>query len=275
VTTDAPGSSRPAAERARPRHLAADYAAQFADEEVAAAYQHRPPYPPQTFALVEPILGGRPRHVVELGAGTGDFTLGLALRVDRLVAVEPSRPMLERGRCRTEGVAPHVVWVPVAAEDYAFDRRCSAVVAAESFHWLDWHRVLPRISDGLAPGGFLILVERRLAEPPPWEADLRALIGQYSTNQHYAPYDVVSLLESRELIRLGGQSQTEPVFHRQSVESYVESFHSRNGFSRARLSIQRAREFDDALRALVARHGPGDEVSVPVLARVVWCRPIS
>jgi len=85
----------------------------------------------------------------------------------------------------------------------------------------------------------------------------------------------VSLLESRELIRLGGQSQTEPVFHRQSVESYVESFHSRNGFSRARLSIQRAREFDDALRALVARHGPGDEVSVPVLARVVWCRPIS
>ncbi len=230
------GSSGPAAERARPRHLAADYAAQFADEEVAATYQHRPPYPRQTFALVEPILGGRPRHVVELGAGTGDFTLGLAPRVDSLVAVEPSRAMLERGRRRTEGAASHVVWLPVAAEDYAFDRRCSAVVAAESFHWLDWHRVLPRIAAGLISGGFLILVERLVADPP----------------------------------------QTEAVTHRQSVEGYVESFHSRNGFSRARLSRQRAREFDDKLKALVARHGPDgpDEmVAMPMRARVAWCRP--
>jgi SAM-dependent methyltransferase len=162
---DAAGSSGPPAERARPQHLAADYAAQFADEEVAAAYQHRPPYPRQTFALVEPILGGRPRHVVELGAGTGDFTLGLAPRVDSLVAVEPSRAMLERGRRRTEGAASHVVWLPVAAEDYAFDRRCSAVVAAESFHWLDWHRVLPRIAAGLISG-----------DPPPVGRGLRRVL---------------------------------------------------------------------------------------------------
>src|SRR5262245_33311358 len=84
-------------ERAKPRHLAADYAAQFGDEEVAAAYRHRPPYPPETFVILESMLGPRPRTVLELGAGTGDFTIGLAPLADRLVALEPSPPMLERG----------------------------------------------------------------------------------------------------------------------------------------------------------------------------------
>jgi hypothetical protein len=60
----------------KPEHLGAEYAAQFGDEEVAAAYQHRPPYPTETFAIVEPLLGPKPRCVLELGAGTGDFTIG-------------------------------------------------------------------------------------------------------------------------------------------------------------------------------------------------------
>ena len=42
--------------RAKPQHLAAGYAAQFGDEEVAAAYRHRPPYPPETFAILEPLF---------------------------------------------------------------------------------------------------------------------------------------------------------------------------------------------------------------------------
>src|SRR5262252_8741533 len=88
------------AHRPKPAHLAADYASQFGDEEVAAAYRHRPPYPSEAFAILEPLLGPHPRCVLELGAGTGDFTIGLAPRVDRLIAVEPSRPMLERGRHR-------------------------------------------------------------------------------------------------------------------------------------------------------------------------------
>ena len=82
---------------AKPQHLAAEYAAQFGDEEVAAACQHRPPYPAETFAIVEPLLGPPPRRVLELDAGTGDFTIGLAPRVDHLIAVEPSRAMLARG----------------------------------------------------------------------------------------------------------------------------------------------------------------------------------
>ena len=261
--------------RPKPQHLATEYAAQFLDEEVAAAYRHRPPYPPETFAILEPLLGPRPRCVLELGAGTGDFTVGLAPRVDILIAVESSRPMLERAQHREGAVRTHVEWLAIAAEDYAFDRRYSAVVAAEAFHWLDWHGVLPRIAESLVPGGHLILAERTLAGPLPWEPHLRMLIREYSTNQEYVPYDTATELETRGLIAVVGRTQTEAVSFRQSVEGYVESFHSRNGFSRARMQAGRAQEFDDKLKTVLGRYCPDDTVSLPVQARIVWGRPVT
>jgi SAM-dependent methyltransferase len=261
------------APRAKPQHLAAEYAAQFGDEEVAAAYRHRPPYPSEAFAILEPLLGPHPRCVLELGAGTGDFTIGLAPRVDNLIAVEPSRPMLERGRQRDGAGGAHIEWLAMAAEDYAFERQYSAVVAAEAFHWLNWLRVLPRIGESLVPCGHLILVERALAEPLPWEPELQVLVREYSTNRDYVPYDIVTELESRGLITVGGQAQTRAVVYRQAIDGYVESFHSRNGFSRARLQAGRAHEFDDKLKTLLGRYCPDDTVWLPVQARIVWGRP--
>ncbi|HEY3068267.1 MAG TPA: class I SAM-dependent methyltransferase [Methylomirabilota bacterium] len=258
---------------AKPRHLAAEYAAQFGDEEVAAAYRHRPPYPPETFVKLESLLGSHRRTVLELGAGTGDCTIGLAPLADSVIAIEPSRPMLERGLRRT-AVHRHVEWLAIAAETYAFDRRYTAVVAAEAFHWLDWDRVLPRIATSLEPSGYLILVERSLA-PLPWDPDLHALIRTYSTNRDYVSYDTVAELEARRLIAVRGRAQTGPVIYPQRVDDYVESFHSRNGFSRARLSPAAAQEFDHSLTTLVRRYCRDDTVRLPVQARIAWARPVS
>jgi SAM-dependent methyltransferase len=261
--------------RAKPRHLAPEFAVQFGDEEVAAAYRHRPPYPPEAFAIVEALLGSRPRCVLELGAGTGDFTIGLATHVDTLIAVEPSRPMLARALNRDGAVAPHVEWLAMAAEDYAFERRYSAVVAAEAFHWLDWYKVMPRISESLVPGGRLILVDRSLAEPLPWDRGLRELIREFSTNRDYVPYDTAIELEVRGLITVEGRAQTETMAYRQPIEDYVESFHSRNGFSRARLQTRRAQEFDDKLKALLGQYCREDILCLPVQTCIVWGRPIA
>ena len=71
-------------------------------------------------------------------------------------------------------------WLAILAEDLVFDEPYSAVVAAEAFHWLDWERVVPRIAAGLVDGGRLILVQRGLAQPLPWEPELRSLISEYS-----------------------------------------------------------------------------------------------
>lgn len=269
------GQGMSEAYQAKPPHLAAEYAAQFGDEEVAAAYQHRPPYPAETFAIIEPLLGPQPRRVLELGAGTGDFTIGLAPRVDHLVAVEPSRAMLERGRLREGALSAHVEWLHVSAEDYAFDQQYSAVVAAEAFHWLDWHSVLPRIAASLVAYGQLVLAERGVAKSLPWEPELRLLIREYSTNRDYVPYDTATELEARGLVTIGGRARTRAVEYRQSLYGYVESFHSRNGFSRARLEGERAREFDDKLKALLRRYCRDDIVQLPVEASIVWARPVA
>jgi SAM-dependent methyltransferase len=260
--------------RTKPRHLDLEYAAQFGDEEVAAAYRHRPPYPPETFAILESLLGSRPRAVLELGAGTGDLTIGLMPLIDRLIAVEPSRPMLDRGRRRTAAAQDRVEWLAVAAEDYAFDGCYAAVVAAEAFHWLDWRRVLARVAAGLIASGHLILGGRKVAAMP-WDEDLRRLIRDYSTNQDYVAYDLVTELESRGLLAIAGRTETQTIAHRQTIEDYVESFHSRNGFSRARLTAARAQEFDDQLEMLVRRYDAGDIVQLPVRARITWGRPVA
>jgi len=260
--------------RAKPLHLLAEHAAQFGDDEVAAAYRHRPPYPPETFVILESLLGSHPRTVLELGAGTGDFTVGLAPLADYLIAVEPSRPMLERGLRRTFALHSHVEWLAIAAETYVFDRRYSAVVAAEAFHWLDWHRVVPRLAMSLVPSGYLILVERALAVPLPWDQDLRALIRTFSTNRDHVPYDIVTELQARGLMAVNGRTQTDTVVYPQTVDDYVESFHSRNGFSRARLPSARAAEFDERLKTLVRRYCQDDSVGLPVQARIAWGRPV-
>jgi len=261
--------------RAKPQHLAPEFAGQFGDEEVAAAYRHRPPYPTEAFFIVDALLGPRPRCVLELGAGTGDFTIGLAPHVDTLIAIEPSRAMLTRARHRNGAVAAHVEWRAIAAEDHAFEQRYSAVVAAEAFHWLDWYTVMPRIAESLVPGGYLILVDRILAEPLPWEQELRELIREFSTNRDYVPYDTVVELEARRLITVEGRAQTETMAYRQRIEDYIESFHSRNGFSRARLLARRAQEFDDKLKALLGQYSEDDTVWLPVRARIVWARPVA
>jgi hypothetical protein len=54
-------------QRAKPRHLAPEYAAQFGDEEVAAAYRYRPPYSPESFAILDSLLGSRPREPPPVG----------------------------------------------------------------------------------------------------------------------------------------------------------------------------------------------------------------
>jgi SAM-dependent methyltransferase len=183
--------------------------------------------------------------------------------------------MLERGLRRDGAAGAHVEWLAIAAEHYAFDRRYSAVVAAEAFHWLDWHCVLPHIAESLVPGGHLILVERSLAEAPPWDADLRRLIREYSTNRDYLPYDTTTELEARGLITVSGRARTAPVPHRQSVDGYIESFHSRNGFSRARLEVGRAQAFAARLKTLLCRFCPDGTVLLSLEARIVWGRPIA
>ena len=69
------------------------------------------------------------------------------------------------------------------------------------------------------------------------------------------------------------QIVTAPVTHTQSIESYVESWHSRNGLSRDRMPPDAADAFDRETRDLLAGLGHQETVTFDVVGRVTWGLP--
>jgi ubiquinone/menaquinone biosynthesis C-methylase UbiE len=258
----------------KPRHLSAEYAEQFADASVVAAYAARPPYPDAVFDTLASLLGAGPKRVLELGCGSGDLTLGLAPRVQAIDAVDPAEMMLERARSRAPDATANVRWIRAAAEQLQpAPGRYALVVAAESFHWMEWSPVLRMIAASLRGDGVLAFVTERRLIGLPWAAEAQRLVAEHSTNQDYRPYDLIAELTRRNLFREAGRRACEQASFSQSVDAYVESFHSRNGFSRERMSTESAAAFDAAMRKLVLDHAPSGIVTAAVATTVVWGRP--
>ncbi len=58
----------------------------------------------------------------------------------------------------------------------------------------------------------------------------------------------------------------------QSIDDYVTSLHSQNGFSRDRMSAAAASAFDAAVREAVTPHARDGVLTLPIATRVVWGR---
>jgi SAM-dependent methyltransferase len=258
--------------RAKPKHLGPEYAAQFADDSVAGAYHHRIPYPPDVFAILAGLLGDGPRAVLDVGCGTGEIARPLLPLVDRVDAVDPSAAMIARGRALPGGDYPRLRWIVGRAEDAPLDPPYGLITAGSSIHWLDWDVALPRFRRLLAAHGCLALLSPE-ARPVPWAAELQRIIDRYSTNRDYAPYDIVTELASRGLFHVRGTQATAPISFAQPIAGYVESFHAMNGFSRERMTLEAAAEFDAAVRALLAPFCPDGQVHLEVVATVTWGVP--
>lgn len=223
--------------------------------------------------LASLVRGEPPRHVLELGAGTGDISIGLAARVDRLDAVEPSSAMVGAAR-EAGGRATNVHWIVDTAENFRPEHPYSLAVAAESLHWMDWFIVLPKVAASLMPGAVLAIITERAIVGLPWMTALREIVSGFSTNRDYRTYDVVHEVVSRGLFKETGREVvvSERPF-RQSLADYVESFHSRNGFSRDRMSTEAADAFDAEVTRLVLSHRSDGVVTGSIRATLVWGLP--
>jgi len=134
---------------------------------------------------------------------------------------------------------------------------------------MEWYRVLPKLQRHLGERGRLAIVDTRRLVGLPWSADLERLIARFSTNRDYRAYDLIDELTQRGLFaEQGRQLVTAPAF-RQSLSAYVDSFHSRNGFARARMGAA-AEEFDQAVRDLVLAHRSDGFVEGTIAVTVVW-----
>jgi SAM-dependent methyltransferase len=258
----------------KPRHLGREYAEQFADPAVVAAYHHRPPYPADVFRVLGDLVAGQPRTVLDLGCGTGDIARSLAEVVDGVDAVDCSPAMIERGQGLPGGTRANLRWILGQAEDVALPRASYGLATAgESLHWMEWDRLFPRLNELLAPGAYLALIGRGQG-PTNWWDDLLVIIQRYSTNRDYQPYSLLAELEKRGLFEQHGVKRIDPLPFQQSVASFIESMHSRNGLSRDRMTPEAAAAFDAEAEQLLSARCPSGDVQFDVVGQVIWGRPL-
>lgn len=256
----------------KPDHLGPEYGAQFSDPSVAANYHYRPPYPEAVFDILAGLVVGRPRVVLDAGAGTGEIARRLAPHVDRVDAIDPSAAMIDTGKRQPGGSSPRLTWMCGPAETAPLAPPYSLVTAGASLHWMDWLVVLPRFREALSPHGVLAIVNTREADMP-WQASLQQIINRYSTNRLYRPYDLIDELERRGVFRTLGRHETAAIPFSQSLADYVASFHARNGFSQDRMTSDAAAAFDREVGSLVASYLSDGSLMLQVTGEIVWGLP--
>lgn len=260
-------------ETRRPAGLDRRYGDQFGDRAVVEAYIHRPTYPPQTATALASLL--RPGYpVLDIGCGPGPIARTLVSVAPHVDAVDPAPAMLAVGRTQPGGGHPGIRWIEGYAEDVPLTGPYGLIVAGSSLHWMEWDIVLPRFRSWLAPRAMLAIVQDVIA-PSPWEAALSSLIGLYSTNREFQPYDLLSELTVRGLFQIVGRRRIGPVPFTQSLAAYVESFHARNGFSRQRMPRAEAAAFDVGIAEAVSRHLQDGQVTLAISADIAWGTPLA
>jgi ubiquinone/menaquinone biosynthesis C-methylase UbiE len=256
----------------KPSHLGLKYAEQFKDSSIVEAYHYRPPYPDEILLHLITLLVDEAHTILDIGCGTGDLCRRLVHSASRVDAVDFSAVMIEEGKGLPDGNDSHLHWILGRVEETALEPPYALITAGESLHWMDWSTVLPIFARSLTEHGSLAIVERSTS-PTPWDEGLETLIGQFSTNSEYQPYDLVEELQKRHLFRQEGIFQSQPVVFVQSAGDFIESIHSRNGFSRQRMGAGAAEAFDHEVANLLSPYLQEGFLTLGVIGYVVWGRP--
>ncbi|GCE05088.1 class I SAM-dependent methyltransferase [Dictyobacter aurantiacus] len=257
----------------KPAHLGLKYAEQFKDSSIVDVYHHRPQHSDEAITVLLSLISDEPRTILDVGCGTGVLARRLVNAVERVDAVDFSQAMLDKGRTLSGGDHPQLNWIYGRMEDITLSPPYTLITAGESLHWMEWEIVMPLFQRVLTLHGYLAIVGCETA-PNPWDKDLLALISRFSTNREFQPYDLLEELERRQLFQQAGSRRTRPVLFMQSGEDYIQSIHSRNGFSRERMGEEAASAFDAAARALLTPFMHDGLLPLSSVSEVTWGKPI-
>jgi ubiquinone/menaquinone biosynthesis C-methylase UbiE len=245
-------------------------AAAFTRPGVARAYRHRPPYPAEVFDILERLIAGRPRVVLDLGVGEGALARPLAGRVDHVDALDISAAMVAAGRRRPGGRRPNLRWIVAPAQAADLGGPYTLVTAGASLHWMPWRQTLARVARAMTGRAVLAIVDQRLHDLP-WRADLTEVIARHSRSPGYDPgFSLADALASAGLLEITGRAATAPAVFRQPVAAYIEQFHSTASLAREWMPAGEAAAFGRAVAGVVAPHAVGGMLSMDVVADLTW-----
>jgi len=240
----------------------------WADDEVAALYGYRAPYPRGVFDILQ-RLAVEPRVVLDAGAGTGALARHFPRSFTRIDAVGPSAAMIARGRALPGGDDPRIRWILGRAEDAPLSPPYGLITVGASLHWMEPEIVLPRFRDALAPGAYLAILDTETTHSGEWRPEFLDIIRRYEPPQHYfETQEMVAQLAARGLIGVVGEERTAPVPFDQSVDDYLRLLGSTSTFSRVSLG-SRADAFEAECREVFPRHGL-TRIRSAVVGYVAW-----
>lgn len=114
---------------------------------------HRPGYPPELVDYVA-NLAPRPGVAWDAGCGSGQLSVLLAERFDRVIATDPSLEQLARAPAH-----PRVEYREATAEhSWLDDGSVDLAVAAQAAHWFDLPAYFREVHRVAAPGGAIALI---------------------------------------------------------------------------------------------------------------------
>ena len=225
----------------------------WADDEVAALYQYRAPYPRGVFDVLE-RLAVEPRVVLDAGTGTGALARRFPPSFARIDAVDPSAAMIARGRALPGGDDPRIRWILGRAEDAPLSPPYGLITVGASLHWMQPDIVLARFRDALAPSARLAIVDTETTHSGEWRPEFVDIIRRYEPPEHhFETYEMVARYAAQGLIRLVGEERTAAVPFDQSVDDYLRLIGSTSTLSRVSLG-SRADAFAADCREVFARH---------------------
>lgn len=132
-----------------------------------------------------------PRHIVDLGAGTGNLTALLSRRWPSadIIGVDSSASMLDNAR-RDH---PDITWIEADIASWKPEDPVDVLYSNASLHWLDDHPVLfARLRSWLAPGGVLAV-----QMPDNWQAPTHRVPADVLDSGRWPPEAVDALLRDR------------------------------------------------------------------------------
>lgn len=104
------------------------------------------------FTLLSPKTNGL---YLDIGCGTGNYTIALANKGLNFTGVEPSEKMLDTARAHNQ----HISWLPgdaehIPAENELFD---DVIATLTIHHWTDLKKAMREINRVMKPGGNMVL----------------------------------------------------------------------------------------------------------------------
>lgn len=130
----------------------------------------RPDYPPELAGYLRSLVttSGASCRAVDIGCGTGQFTVQLAAELPAVIGVDPSIDQLAHAP-QPAGGAGRVAYVCAEAERLPLADGCAALItAAQSAHWFDLPRFWDEVRRVAADGAVIALVTYGALTLGPW-----------------------------------------------------------------------------------------------------------